>query len=1251
MKIWIFTTKEVLEYVKLEEDEELIRAAPINAKKDDIILIYRGKPYSNIKYIFKARSDAYKDTNFRDDWEIAIDLFDKIELENPIEISDMRDDTILSKWNIVRKNFMGSFFEMPSKEWDGLKTLIIEKNPELRYDIINLVPDEANSDESIDQKWTFAINKDFYFDLKEQDEIVWNSAKEIKKDNLIMIYTGAPYGSIGFILTSLTDPFEDPEIRKHWNRPAVNVRKLLEINSPITLQELRDNPILSQWGAVRMGFRGSHFKMSEEEFSELIGLIIDKNPEQRKDIEVIVEKHSINESTFIVGWGRAHIVRDICYLINENPSINEDGLFNLLRDKVGDNGNYWKAYYQRANKQTSPKINLDSARNLKLIKPNILELTDLGHEFVKNITPNELYTHHYSLKTKKFYFNLAAQNPSIKTAMQILRDRNRLRFYAPTCDLTGKVIWDYEKRGNEYICKETKYSDCNLCDKDLLSHIKESSLPFETDKKVKQGGGYVFWMCSRVTPMHLTGKDPGYSGNTIYWDKESAEELGDLIKMLDEEKEFTPRIWKITPGEPEKSEVYWPIYTEKGFIGIGWIEFKRNFQEFKSQKELNVALDKVYGESKSQSAKMIWDFVNEIKVGDYVIANRGKNEVIGIGVVKSDYIGPDDPENLDLVDYPHLRKVDWKIIDNIEVSTSFDRKTVTELDGKRWNDIISTYSRMNPEFKIQLLDKIYEEFKDGYLETDKGQDHLKSYADESEKVKKTYEDVITKISDNIDATDEILYGLVPHKGKSIVGFISNIKAFFEKTYEIKPEKFPEIANSYFDTIHNLIESDDSEIQEGILETFVSSEYSKGFGAGTVTPILFFINPKYPLINNKTVDTVTFLSKLMGETIKIDMELNHYIENKNKLNNFLLNVSEYLPDVYDFAIFDIFCHWLCDKNLGFYAKGNPLPLLGSSIKISEFEPVFLKPDLIETKLKIASKIKEQVCGTLNSSKHVMLTGAPGTGKTNLAEDVCKVAENHKFTKGYVLTTATSDWTTFDTIGGYMPDESTKLVFEEGKFLQAIREDKWLIIDEINRADIDKAFGQLFTVLSGQGVELPFKINGKSVRIQPTEEIGSYYDSETATYRVGKNWRILSTMNVYDKDYLYEMSYAFMRRFTFIYIDLPVTEEYKKLINGWCEGLDESYIKKIHQLLDINHHREIGPAIFKDVAEYVAARKEIGSTEHILEDAVLSYIMPQFEGLEKSEILNIWKILKSIFDDSDELKKRLEEISTNKLDDIK
>ena len=186
------------------------------------------------------------------------------------------------------------------------------------------------------------------------------------------------------------------------------------------------------------------------------------------------------------------------------------------------------------------------------------------------------------------------------------------------------------------------------------------------------------------------------------------------------------------------------------------------------------------------------------------------------------------------------------------------------------------------------------------------------------------------------------------------------------------------------------------------------------------------------------------------------------------------------------------HWMCEEKLANYACGNIMPIEFISKKYEPMPPkeVFIKPENIITDLLLNDNVFSQVCGALNSKKHLMLTGAPGTGKTDFAIDISKTAMKN-FADGFILTTATSDWTTYDTIGGYMPSNDGKsLKFEEGKFLQSIKQNKWLIIDEINRADIDKAFGQLFTVLSGQSVELPFKDGDKPIKIQRTNKNRSY-----------------------------------------------------------------------------------------------------------------------------------------------------------------
>lgn len=127
--------------------------------------------------------------------------------------------------------------------------------------------------------WTFAINNSSYDEVKEGNEIKWNSAKGVKANDIIFVYTGKPHSSIEFIFKAKTDPFEDDDIRKQYKSPAIYVHNKIIIPNPISIKELKGNHILKDWGAVRFNFRKAHWKMSEDEYLKLKKLILEKNPQ------------------------------------------------------------------------------------------------------------------------------------------------------------------------------------------------------------------------------------------------------------------------------------------------------------------------------------------------------------------------------------------------------------------------------------------------------------------------------------------------------------------------------------------------------------------------------------------------------------------------------------------------------------------------------------------------------------------------------------------------------------------------------------------------------------------------------------------------------------------------------------------------------------------------------------------------------------------------------------------------------------
>lgn len=300
---------------------------------------------------------------------------------------------------------------------------------------------------------------------------------------------------------------------------------------------------------------------------------------------------------------------------------------------------------------------------------------------------------------------------------------------------------------------------------------------------------------------------------------------------------------------------------------------------------------------------------------------------------------------------------------------------------------------------------------------------------------------------------------------------------------------------------------------------------------------------------------------------------------------------------------------------------------------DVEPIYIEPQQLKKvaeDLTLSFNVFSTISNAINRENHLILQGIPGTGKTELADALCELCVEKGYLNDYIQTTATSDWSTYDTIGGLMPDRKGNLYFSEGIVLKSIKENNLLIIDEINRADIDKAFGPLFTVLSGKPVELNYKYykndsdEGQNIKIVPKDINKSYFDEETATYVVGKNWRIIGTMNTYDKDSLYDLSYAFMRRFFMVDVDAPIKTDFEQLIRKFGRNLDPDYLEKVFKLLEINEmkdSRKLGPAIFIDLIEYLLSSQgpyDKITEDNVLEDAVIGFVIPQFEGLPQKSL---------------------------------
>ena len=196
-----------------------------------------------------------------------------------------------------------------------------------------------------------------------------------------------------------------------------------------------------------------------------------------------------------------------------------------------------------------------------------------------------------------------------------------------------------------------------------------------------------------------------------------------------------------------------------------------------------------------------------------------------------------------------------------------------------------------------------------------------------------------------------------------------------------------------------------------------------------------------------------------------------------------------------------------------------------------EPVTLKP--FDDLIGIDPSVYRQIEAALNSGKqHLMFYGPPGTGKTTLARRLAGVLNGRNWT----LITGSADWSSQEIIGGYQPISGGSIKFFPGVLLRNF--DRPLVIDELNRCDIDKVIGPLFTVLSGQATTLPYRVAADDPDSAQYVVLPRHKDEPAEhEFAPGPAWRLIATINSIDKASLYQMSYALSRRFGWIFVDSP------------------------------------------------------------------------------------------------------------------
>ena len=193
--------------------------------------------------------------------------------------------------------------------------------------------------------------------------------------------------------------------------------------------------------------------------------------------------------------------------------------------------------------------------------------------------------------------------------------------------------------------------------------------------------------------------------------------------------------------------------------------------------------------------------------------------------------------------------------------------------------------------------------------------------------------------------------------------------------------------------------------------------------------------------------------------------------------------------------------------------------------------------------------DELLAKLKQKKNIILQGAPGVGKTYSARRLAWSMMGCKDDTRIMMIQFHQSYSYEDFIMGYRPNGSD-FVLKYGPFYQFCKKaaadtenDYFFIIDEINRGNLSKIFGELFMLM-----ESHYRGSGHAMPLLYSDE----------RFYIPKNLYIIGMMNTADRS-LAMLDYALRRRFAFFELEPAFRTE------GFVRFLQSAGNKKLEQLI--------------------------------------------------------------------------------------